>query len=87
VVTNALAKATVALLLARIVFIKSKVQACYLVLAATVLWGIGSFLTVAIRCTDHPPWQIIGNETCPSLVCSLTSFTDGYERMSHVKRR
>jgi hypothetical protein len=44
------------------------VLACYCVLAAAVLWGLGSFLTVAIRCTDHPPWQIIGNDQCPSLV-------------------
>jgi hypothetical protein len=69
-------------LLARIVFIKSRVQACYLVLAATVLWGIGSFLTIAIRCTDHPPWQIIGNDTCPSLVCSVNPSINGHEKIS-----
>ena len=60
IVTNALTKCAVSLLLARIVFIKSRVRACYAVLGISALWGVGSFLAQAIRCTEFPPWQLVG---------------------------
>ncbi|KAF2164019.1 hypothetical protein M409DRAFT_57116 [Zasmidium cellare ATCC 36951] len=66
IVTNTLTKCTVALLLARIVFIKSRVYACYGVLAASVVWGVGSFLAEAIRCTGSPPWKTVGSQ-CSNL--------------------
>ncbi|CAK1363244.1 unnamed protein product [Cercospora beticola] len=64
-ITNMLTKCTVALLLARIVFIKSRVYACYGVLILSCVWGISAFLAQAIRCSQHPPWQIVGDQ-CPN---------------------
>jgi len=74
IVTNALAKATVALLLARIVFIKSRVYVCYGVLVLSALWGVGALLALAIRCTEYPPWQIIGDQ-CPNLLAEWKTIT------------
>ncbi|KAF7195150.1 hypothetical protein HII31_03356 [Pseudocercospora fuligena] len=74
IVTNALTKCTVALLLARIVFIKSRVYACYGVLGLSALWGFTSFLAEAIRCTDEPPWKIVGSQ-CTNQYVSWQAIT------------
>lgn len=81
-VTNALTKCAVSLLLARIVFIKSRVQACYVVLGISAAWGLGSFLAQAIRCTDVPAWSIIGRQ-CTNNILSWEVIT-GFNVMIEV---
>lgn len=74
IVTDTLTKCTVALLIARIVFIKSRVQACYGVVAASCIWGFASFLAEAIRCTRYAPWTIVGDQ-CGNLLLSWQVIT------------
>ncbi|EME79184.1 uncharacterized protein MYCFIDRAFT_22024, partial [Pseudocercospora fijiensis CIRAD86] len=74
IVTNALTKCTVALLLARIVFIKSRVYACYGVLGLSALWGFASFLAQAIRCADGAPWKLVGSH-CSNQYTSWQAIT------------
>ncbi|CAK4030819.1 hypothetical protein AC578_4288 [Lecanosticta acicola] len=73
IVTVALSKCTVALLLARLVFIKSRVHACYGILAASVLWGVSAFLAEAIRCTETAPWRLAGSQCTNQTMDLLTS--------------
>ena len=72
--TNALSKCTVALLLARIVFIRRRVYACYGVLILSCLWGVIAFLVQAIRCTEYAPWKIVGDQ-CSDLLLSWQVIT------------
>ncbi|USW54166.1 hypothetical protein Slin15195_G074850 [Septoria linicola] len=74
IITNTLTKCTVALLLARIVFVKSRVYACYGVLILSCVWGLASFLAEAIRCTEYPPWKIVGDQ-CYNLLLSWQVIT------------
>ncbi|KAM3420288.1 hypothetical protein BST61_g3574 [Cercospora zeina] len=59
-------KCSVALLLARIVFVTSRVRACHALLVVSCLWGLAAFVAQAIRCTGHPPWHMVGVDRCPS---------------------
>jgi len=60
-------KASMALMFARLMHMKSHVRVCYAVLTLSVVWGVGSFLAEAILCTVAKPWILVGNK-CPNIV-------------------
>lgn len=64
ITTNALTKCSVALLLARLILLRSRLIVCYGLVAVSALWGLASFLVIAIKCTDRPPWVLVGPGKC-----------------------
>lgn len=74
IVTLTMTKASMALMFARLMHMKSHVRVCYAVLTLSVVWGIGSFLAEAILCTVANPWILVGNK-CPNIVLSWEAVT------------
>lgn len=68
ITTNALTKCSVALLLARLILLRSRLIVCYGLVAVSALWGLASFLVIAIKCTDRPPWVLVGPGKCVNTV-------------------
>lgn len=68
-IVNALTKCTVALLLARIVFVRRRVYACYGVVVLAFLWGVISLIVGGFQCSEHPGWKIVG-ERCDNFLLS-----------------
>ena len=70
---NALAKCSVALLLARLTRTRVHLTVCYAITALSAVWGFASMLAVALRCQLSEPWATY-NRSCPNLVRSPCSF-------------
>lgn len=68
-IVNALTKCTVALLLARIVFVRRRVYACYGIVVLAFLWGVISLIVAGFQCSSHPGWKIVG-ERCDNFLLS-----------------
>lgn len=68
-IVNALTKCTVALLLARIVFVRRRVYACYGIVILAFLWGVISLIVAGFQCSSHPGWKIVG-ERCDNFLLS-----------------
>lgn len=68
-IVNALTKCTVALLLARIVFVRRRVYACYGIVVLAFLWGVISLIVGGFQCSSHPGWKIVG-ERCDNFLLS-----------------
>ena len=64
---NALAKCSVALLLARLTRTRAHLTVCYVITGVSAVWGLASMLAVALRCRLADPWATY-QEACPNLV-------------------
>lgn len=68
ILTVALTKCSVTLLLARITPIKKHLIGCYTLLTLCGLWGLASFIAEATHCLPRQPWAI-AQPVCSDFVC------------------
>lgn len=68
ILTVALTKCSVTLLLARITPVKKHLFGCYTLLTLCGLWGLASFIAEATHCLPRQPW-VIAQPGCSDFVC------------------